>query len=1157
MKQNWLGTLPRLLLVPALLMAAALVTGLQAQQQGPEQEKLPPGAKLVRIEANPTRIELKHQFDYRQLLLTGILESGERIDVTRMAKLEQPLSAVQVSPRGQVRPVADGTGALKFSLEGQSVQVPVTVTGQRQKYQVSFVRDVQPVLSKIGCNAGTCHGSAKGKNGFRLSLRGYDPDFDYIALTDDVMGRRFDRSAPDRSLMLLKPTGEVPHVGGALIKAGEPYYQILHSWIADGVKFERNSARVKSIDVQPQSAVLPLPGMKQQMVIIATYTDGTTRDVTAESHLESSNTEVAKVDKEGLVVAVRRGETAVLARFEGAYAAAPLIIMGDRSGFAWQPVPEYNWIDSLVYEKLKQVKVLPSDVCSDDEFLRRIYLDLTGLPPSPEDVRAFLQDARPTKDKREAVVDRLIGSPDFVEHWTSKWADLLQVNSKHLGGEGAQALRNWIRQALADNMPYDQFCYKILTASGSNMENPPAAYWKILRKPAETMENTTHLFLAIRFNCNKCHDHPFERWTQDNYYHLAAYFAQVGLKEDPKNGKRRIGGTAVEGAVPLIEDVFDTGSGDVRHERTGQVAAPEFPFTFNGLKTDKVSRREQLAKWITARDNPYFARSYVNRIWSYLLGVGLIEPVDDIRAGNPPTNPKLLDRMTEEFIKGGYNVRELMRTICKSRTYQHSIKTNRWNADDNVNYSHALARRLPAEVLYDALHRSLGATPNLPGLPPGGRAAQIVDVDAAVPGDFLKQLGLPPRESACECERSSGMQLGPVLTLVNGPVINNALADPNNRISKLLAKEKDSTKVVEEMFLAILNRPPTMLELKLGVEQLQGHNEEHQKMLAHRKKLEDDLRAYEAQLDAKQIGWETSMQQTAVWHTLQPETAISQGGAVLKILPEPTVALDNGTGLLGWALSGQPPVAAISFVPRRLAPPDGTVLATGKNPYPETYVVTAKTDIKGITAVRLEVLSDPKLPAQGPGRAPNGNFVLNEFKLQVTPTEGTTPPRNVTFRRAIADFSQQGFEVQKAIDNNPGTGWAISPQLGKTHMALFEINGNIDFPKGTKLIFTLDQKFNGKDHNIGKFRLSVTTMPGNLNLNLLPENITKLLHTPKDKRSPQQLAELRNYYRSLDSMLPNFQRTLADYPVPADPRAIGAQDLAWALINSRAFLFNH
>ena len=633
-------------------------------------ERLPTGATVVGLEAHPPEIALKHPFSYAQLLVTANLSTGNRIDATRMVTFEKTSSAFNITPTGMIRPWSDGQAQLRCTLGGKSVEIPVTVTGQKAPYTASFVRDIMPVLSKVGCNAGTCHGAQQGKNGFKLSLRGYDPLLDHRALTDDLAGRRFNRAAPEQSLMLLKPSGGVPHVGGALFHPGEPYYELLRTWIAEGVRLDLNSTRVSAISVFPKAPGVPLPGMKQQMGVRATYADGSARDVTAEAFIESSNGEVATVDKQGLVTALRRGETAVLARYEGAYAAATLIVMGDRSKFAWKDVPANNYIDALVYEKLKQVKIVPSDLCTDAEFIRRVYLDLIGLPPQPDQVRAFVADARATQAKRDELIDKLVGSPEFVQHWTNKWADLLQVNRKFLGEQGATALRAWIQEAIADNVPYDRFAHTILTASGSTLENPPAAYYKVLHEPAMAMENTTHLFLGVRFNCNKCHDHPFERWTQDQYYRLAAYFAQVDRRPDPRYAGQRVGGNDVDGARAAVEIISDGTAGEVRHERTGAIATPAFPFLHRDLAPATAPRREQIAHWVTSKDNPYFAKSYVNRLWSYLLGVGIIEPVDDIRAGNPPSNPKLLDRLTEDFIASGFNTRHMFRTICKSRAYQ-------------------------------------------------------------------------------------------------------------------------------------------------------------------------------------------------------------------------------------------------------------------------------------------------------------------------------------------------------------------------------------------------------------------------------------------------------------------------------------------------------
>jgi len=1080
-------------------------------------EKLPPGAKVTALEAWPGPINLANKFSYSQVLINAKLSTGDTVDATRMAKFVLP-AQVKMNDHGLVRPVAAGEGAIVATFEGQTVRIPVKVGDLSKPVPINFVRDVMPVISKTGCNAGTCHGAKDGKNGFKLSLRGYDLLEDHRSLTDDLEGRRFNRAAPDTSLMLLKTSGAVPHVGGVVCQPGEPNYEILRAWIADGVKLDLNVPRVTSIEVFPKQFVAPLPGMRQQLSVVASYTDGSKRDVTAESFLESSNIESAAIDKQGLVTSLRRGEATVLVRYEGAYAASSFICMGDRGGFAWKDQPVNNFIDGLVYDKLKKIKVLPSELCTDEEFVRRIYLDLTGLPPQPENLRAFLADPRPSREKRDALIDKLVGSPEFLENWTNKWADMLQVNRKFLGDNGAKSLRKWIHDALADNIPYDRFVHAILTGKGSTLDQPAAAYYKILRDPPAAMENTTQLFLAIRFNCNKCHDHPFERWTQDQYYHLAAYFSQIDRQEDPRYKGQKVGGTDVEGAKPLVELVVDTNAGEVKHDRTGQVTPPQFPYQHEEMPSAKANRREQLSRWLVSAKNPYFAKSYVNRLWAYLLGVGIIEPIDDIRAGNPPTNPALLDKLTEEFIDSGFNTRHMFRVICKSRAYQLSVNTNATNKDDEINYSHALARRLSAEVLFDTIHRVMGASSQLPGMAPGARAAEMVDSTQDVGGGFFQLFGRPPRESACECERSTGMMLGPVLNLVNGPVIGDAVRDPNNRLSKLLASQQDNRKVIEEAYLAILCRKPSEKEIAAGLKAIEEGKPDFQSMVQEKARKVAAFEAIQKTVDGRQGDWEKSVRNTAMWKTAEVAKVTSAGKAEFKV---------QG---------------------------DGSWLASGPNPDKDEVTIDVKLPAGQYTGMRFEVLSHPSLGGKGPGRAGNGNFVLHELKAAAK-VEGK-PPVNVALTRPEADFAQGSYPIEHAVDNNPGTGWAVAPETGKDHVAWFQFGQPLVLDKPAVVTLTMTQNY-GSMHTIGRFRVGLTSAPMPLLYRGPPEAIVKILTTEPAKRTDAQKNEIAAFHRALEPNYARLANEMNAFLVPADPRAPGLQDLAWALLNSKGFQFNH
>jgi WD40 repeat protein len=1077
-----------------------------------------------------------------------------------------------------------------------------------------YIRDVMPIISRLGCNAGTCHGAKEGKNGFKLSLRGYDPVYDVAAFTDELASRRVNVASPDDSLMLLKATGSVPHVGAQLVKPGEPYYDIIRSWIAGGAKLDLSSPRVAKIEIGPLNPTVAKPNEQQQFRVTATYGDGFSKDVTHEAFIESGNTEVATAGKAGVLTAVRRGEAPVLARFEGAYAATTLTVMGDRTGFVWEQPPAYNRIDELTAAKWQRLKIKPSEVCGDVEFIRRAYLDLTGLPPSADGVRSFLADPRDSRAKRDALVDYLVGSPAYIEYWTNKWGDLLEVNRKFLGAEGAAAFRKWIREQVAKNTPYDEFAHELLTASGSNKTNPAASYWKIHRDPAAAMENTTHLFLAVRFNCNKCHDHPFERWTQDQYYQTAAYFARFNLKADPASNGRNIGGTAVEGAKPLYEFVSDVPTGDMHHDRTGAVTDPKFPYAAKHETPADAPRRLELADWITSPDNQYFAKSYVNRVWGYLFGVGIIEPIDDIRAGNPPSNPELLDYLTEQFVESEFDVQALMKLIAKSRTYQLSVATNRWNADDKHNYSHAIAKRLPAEVLFDAIQKTTGAAVKIPGLPPGTRAAEFPDVGVELPSGFLTTLGRPPRESACECERSTGLQLGPVMTLVNGQTIADAIADSQNAISRLVAAEKDDAAVVRELFMRIMNRPATDAEVEASLETMHRLETDHAKLTAaladaeakwkpRLEQLEKDRVDAIAKAKAELAAYETELAQRLAEAEKQRQERIAKATEELKkyetdVLPGKLSEFEKKQrSTVDWVRLNPKTLTAMRGATLRKLE-DLSIVAGGRSAK-GSYNVTATTDLRGITAIRLEVLPDEKFPKGGPGRAPDGNFVLNQFDVTVAPKSDSTKKQKVFFAKATADFSQENFPIRSAIDGstNAGKGWAVSPNTGVTHWAVFELKEPLDIEGGAMLTFDFSHQFGAGEYTLGRFRLSVAAAKGPVPLGL-PDDLQVILDTPAGQREEKQKEYLTKYFRTTDkdlrakttalaeakkSLPPDpklvaLKGALADVekPVATDPKLVqlrqdvaasteqmknkrltGAQDVAWALINSPAFLFNH
>ena len=727
----------------------------------------------------------------------------------------------RTAPKNQLRAQSYGASApchcgASFSLRGASAPLLLALltnlpSAAAAADPTNFLRDVAPILSKSGCMSGPCHGAAKGKNGFKLSLRGYDPQFDYEALLYDLAGRRFNRADPARSLMLAKPTQQVAHGGGLRFEANSDYYKTIYAWIAQGVPFgDPAKDTVTKLEVEPNEVSLDKPGDQAKIKVTATFADGGTRDVTREANIDSNVTDLATVTDKAEVKGARIGEATLLVRYQGKFTTVPVTVINPAPGFAWKQLPRNNYIDKLIDAKLQRLKIQPSQPVDDAGFLRRASLDLTGQLPDPNEVRAFIAD--PSKTKRAKMIDKLIASNAFVDHWTLKLGDLLQANRKYLGEKGVFEFDEWIRQSFAANKPYDKMVRELLSASGSTYDNPAANFFRVTRDPKPTMEVTTQVFLGVRMVCAQCHDHPFERWTQNQYYEMASFYSATGLRPGYEVG---------EEIVYNLRDDYE-----MKHPKDGRVMRPNFivPASYgsSSIPVD-AKRRLALAEWVTAKDNPFFAKSTVNRFWSYFLGRGIIDPVDDIRASNPPSNPAVLEALTKDFIEHNFDLRYLLRTIANSRTYQASMQTNEWNAKDTDNFSHAIPRRLSAEELMDGLTLATGVRPVFPDVPPETRAEQLPDPHVGKDG-FLDLFGRPSRESACECERRSDLSLPQALNLVNGKTISDAVSDGNGRVAKAILAGRSDKDLIEEHYLSSFSRPPTQSEVETGIKYLTAGN---------------------------------------------------------------------------------------------------------------------------------------------------------------------------------------------------------------------------------------------------------------------------------------------------------------------------------------------
>lgn len=667
--------------------------------------------------------------------------------------------------------------------------------------RVTLELDVLPILTAAGCNSGACHGKAGGQNGFQLSLLGFDPDFDYRSLAINSRGRRLFPAAPDKSLVLLKPTAQLPHGGGKRFERDSVEYAILRAWIAQGMpRAATDAPRLERISLSPGERGV-IGGEEVQLAVTAHYSDGSTRDVTWLTDFSSTAEAVVAVDENGLIRAGQiSGAATITARYMYKLAtwntAIPLPGKVDPSLYA--NLPRHNFIDALVWQKLEQLAITPSEPADDATFLRRAYLDAIGCVPTPEEARAFLDD--PDPDKRAKLIDHLLERPEYADFWANKWADLLRPNPYRVGIKATFNFDNWIRGAFRQNMPHDEFVRQLVAAQGSTWRNGATVWLRDRRTPDELAPMASRLFLGIRLECAKCHHHPFEVWGQDDFYSLAAYFARLGHK-----------GPGLSPPISGGEEMFFTAAkGQVKHPLTGEVLEPRPLFGEAPPIDEGDDPRAILAEWMTSDDNPYFAKAAVNRIWGDLMGRGLVEPVDDLRATNPPSNPALLDALAEEFRRQDYDRKKIMRTIMTSYVYGLSSLPGERNVADTQNYSRHYRKRLRAEVLLDAVCDVTGVPSSFAAMPPDTRSVQIWThrIDSL----FLDSFGRPNENQDPPCERMPDTTVVQTLHMMNAPALHAKITNDQGRAAKLAAGDKPPSEIIEELYLAAYARRPTSEE---------------------------------------------------------------------------------------------------------------------------------------------------------------------------------------------------------------------------------------------------------------------------------------------------------------------------------------------------------
>jgi hypothetical protein len=795
-------------LLPLLLVAVAPASGSPREQQPPV-PAAPPAVALTEIVVDPPEVKLSGPSSRYRLLVHGKTKNGRVVDVTHDARYRSLSPTIaSVSATGVIQGLADGTATVNVEVHGMRRTVSVRVLDSGKPRAFHFESDIVPLFSRFGCNSSGCHGGAQGQNGFKLSVFGFDPAADHAALIKEARGRRVLPTAPEHSLLLLKASGTIAHGGGIRISQGSLEYETIRGWIAAGAPMgDPKAPHVTAIRVEPSERQLGM-NAQQQLRVLASYSNGREADVTAHAKFQSNNDGLASVSADGLVYAGRAaGEVAIMASFMGSVATFRAIVPRPEKIANHPQTPENNFIDGLVSQKLKKLNIIPSALCDDAEYLRRAYLDVIGTLPTSTEARRFLADKQP--DRRALLVHELLQRPEFADYWALQWADMLRVDRQALGHKGAYGFYRWIRDSLAANKPLDQFAREVVTAEGALDENGPAHFYKVVTRPGDRASTLVQVFLGLRIACAECHHHPFDRWSQTDYYGMEAFFTPVNLRPSGR------GELLVTAAAP-----------PTKHPRTGETVLAHLL----GAKVETGSKskdsetrdpRADLANWLTAASNPWFARNIANRTWAHFLGRGLVEPVDDVRDTNPPSNPQLLDALARHLIDSKYDLKQLIRVIIASRTYQLSSRPNVTNEQDELNFSRALFRRIDAEVLLDMVSQATGIEERFQGMPAGYRAIQLWD--SKVPHYFLKLFGRPARVSACECERNHEPGVSQVLHLLNSPHIQGKLSHERGNVVKLVKSQKEDAGLVDELYLTFFSRFPTPAERQTGIDFLRRH----------------------------------------------------------------------------------------------------------------------------------------------------------------------------------------------------------------------------------------------------------------------------------------------------------------------------------------------